>query len=109
MAALSRIVRTESRNSHADARGSDEREPTDSEAEGLALKSAINAWTSGGAWASFDEHRKGMLKPGMLADMVVLSRDVFKANREQLESTEVVATIFDGRIVYRRDVRPGTN
>jgi predicted amidohydrolase YtcJ len=50
-----------------------------------------------------------MLKPGMLADMVVLSRDVFKANREQLESTEVVATIFDGRIVYRRDVRPGTN
>jgi predicted amidohydrolase YtcJ len=109
MAALSRIVRTESRNSHADARGSDEREPTDSEAEGLALKSAINAWTSGGAWASFDEHRKGMLKPGMLADMVVLSRDVFKANREQLEATEVVATIFDGRVVYRRDLRPGTN
>lgn len=106
VAALSRVVRVERRPAEPDA---DESNSVNGEAEKLVVKSAINAWTSGAAWASFDEHRKGMLKPGMLADMVVLSRDVFKASGEQLASTEVVATIFDGRVVYRRDLRPGTN
>jgi predicted amidohydrolase YtcJ len=69
--------------------------------EQLTLKSAINAWTSGAAWASFDEHRKGTLKPGMLADLVILSTDIFK-NRAQLTAAEVVITVFDGKVVYRR-------
>lgn len=106
VASLSRVVRVERRKAETDA---DETDPVNRDAEKLALKSAINAWTSGAAWASFDEHRKGMLKPGMLADMVVLSRDVFKASGDQLASTEVVATIFDGRVVYRRDAPAGTN
>lgn len=70
-------------------------------AEGLALKSAINGWTSGAAWASFDEHRKGTLKAGMLADVVILSTDIF-ASRAKLDAADVVMTIFDGKIVYRR-------
>lgn len=69
--------------------------------EQLTLKSAINAWTSGAAWASFDEHRKGTLKPGMLADLVILSTDIF-AGPAQLTAAEVVLTVFDGKIVYRR-------
>ncbi len=69
--------------------------------ERLTLKSAINAWTSGAAWASFDEHRKGMLKADRLADLVVLSTDIF-ASRAKLEAAEVVMTIFDGKIVYRK-------
>jgi predicted amidohydrolase YtcJ len=69
--------------------------------EQLTLKSAINGWTSGAAWASFDEHRKGTIKSDMLADLVILSTDVF-AGRAQLEAAEVVMTIFDGKIVYRR-------
>jgi predicted amidohydrolase YtcJ len=69
--------------------------------EALTLKSAINAWTSGAAWASFDEHRKGMLKPGMLADLVILSTDIF-AGADQLSAAEVTMTVFDGKIVYRR-------
>ena len=71
----------------------------------LALKSAINAWTSGAAWASFDEHRKGMIKPGMLADLVVLSSDILKDAPEALATTEVDVTIFDGKIVYERNRR----
>ena len=67
----------------------------------LTLKSAINAWTSGAAWASFDDHRKGTLKPGMLADLVVLSTNIF-AGADQLSAAEVVMTVFDGRVVYRR-------
>jgi hypothetical protein len=71
--------------------------------ERLALKSAIDAYTYGGAWASFDEQRKGTLAPGMLADLVVLSEDIFAAPASRLASTRVAVTIFDGRIVYRRN------
>jgi hypothetical protein len=71
--------------------------------ERLALKAAIDAYTSGAAWASFDEQRKGSLAPGMLADLVVLSEDVFEAPASRLASTRIAVTIFDGRIVYRRN------
>ena len=69
--------------------------------EQLTLKSAINGWTSGAAWASFDEHRKGRLKAEMLADLVILSNDIFAAPAN-LATAEVTMTIFDGKIVYRR-------
>jgi hypothetical protein len=69
--------------------------------EQLTLKSAVNAWTSGSAWASFDEHRKGTIKSDMLADIVILSTDIF-GGAAKLQAAEVVMTIFDGRIVYRR-------
>jgi len=69
--------------------------------EQLTLKSAINAWTSGAAWASFDDHRKGTLKPGMLADLVILSTDIF-GGAKQLDDAEVVMTVFDGKVVYKR-------
>lgn len=69
--------------------------------EQLTLKSAINAWTSGAAWASFDDHRKGTLKPGMLADLVILSTDIF-AGPAELDAAEVVMTVFDGTVVYKR-------
>ena len=56
-------------------------------AERLTLKAAIDAYTSGAAWASFDEQRKGSLAPGMLADLVVLSEDIFEAPASRLAST----------------------
>ncbi len=71
--------------------------------EKLALKAAIDAYTSGAAWASFDEQRKGSLAAGMLADLVVLSEDIFEAPASRLASTRIAVTIFDGRIVYRRN------
>ena len=72
--------------------------------ETLALKAAINAYTSGSAWASFDEQRKGTLTPGMLADIVILSDDVFspKAKLHDLAAARTVVTIFDGKVVYSR-------
>jgi predicted amidohydrolase YtcJ len=71
--------------------------------ERIALKAAIDAYTSAAAWASFDEQRKGTLANGMLADLVVLSGDVFDAPPARLLSTRVTLTVFDGKIVYRRD------
>ena len=67
----------------------------------LTLKSAINAWTSGAAWASFDEHRKGTLEADMLADLVILSTDIFDGPAK-LAAAEVVMTIFNGKVVYKR-------
>jgi len=72
-------------------------------AERLTLKKAIDAWTSGAAYASFDEQRKGSLKAGMLADLVVLSTDIFALPASRLSATEVVLTIFDGKVVFRRN------
>jgi predicted amidohydrolase YtcJ len=68
----------------------------------LALMAAIDAYTSGAAWSSFDEQRKGTLAPGMLADVVILSADIFSAPASGLASTTVAATIFDGKVVYQR-------
>jgi hypothetical protein len=70
--------------------------------QALTLKAAINAWTSNAAWASFDEHRKGTLEPGMLADFVVLSDDIFKLPPDAIASATVDMTVIDGHIVYRR-------
>lgn len=72
-------------------------------AERITLESAIDAYTSGAAYASFDEQRKGSIKAGMLADLVVLSNDIFAAPRSRLASAQVAVTIFDGKVVYRRN------
>ena len=71
--------------------------------ERLALRQAIDAYTRDGAWASFDEQRKGLLARDMLADIVVLSDDIFAGKTANLTRTEVVVTIADGKVVYRRD------
>ncbi|MBA3298302.1 MAG: amidohydrolase family protein, partial [Acidobacteria bacterium] len=68
--------------------------------EQMPLKDAIVGYTAASAYASLDEQRKGTLKPGMLADIVVLSRNIFKMERRELPSVTVSYTIFDGRVVY---------
>ena len=70
--------------------------------ERLTLEQAINAYTRGGAWASFDEHRKGSIARDMLADIVVLTKDIFSLSPARLGETEVAVTIFDGKVVYQR-------
>jgi hypothetical protein len=73
-----------------------------------ALKDALRAYTFGGAFASFDEKRKGTLEAGMLADIAVLSANIFKMVPSQLDTVKVAYTIFDGRIVYPIDRRTTT-
>jgi predicted amidohydrolase YtcJ len=70
-----------------------------------ALETAIDAYTAGGAWASFDEQRKGAIEAGMLADLVVLSTDIFDLPAEAPGTARVEVTIFDGKVVYRRSSR----
>jgi predicted amidohydrolase YtcJ len=72
-------------------------------AERLPLRKAIDAYTRDAAWASFDELRKGQLAKDMLADIVVLTDDIFSGRASRLTATEVAVTIADGKVVYRRD------
>lgn len=66
------------------------------------VQAAVDASTSDAAYASFDEQRKGVLASGMLADIVVLSNDIFENPAERLKDAAVAVTIFDGKIVYQR-------
>jgi predicted amidohydrolase YtcJ len=75
----------------------------------LRLTQIIDAYTREAAYASFDEQRKGVLAPGMLADLVVLSQDIFAQPAGQLLEAVVDVTIFDGEIVYTRDRAAGTD
>jgi predicted amidohydrolase YtcJ len=70
--------------------------------ERLKLEAALAAYTTAGAYASFDEQRKGTISPGMLADLVVLTDDIFSAPPSRLSAAEVAVTIFDGKVVYQR-------
>lgn len=72
-------------------------------AERLPLRKAIDAYTSDAAWASFDEQRKGVLERDMLADLVVLSEDIFETPAARLTDAQVMVTIVDGKVVYRRE------
>ncbi len=66
------------------------------------LRNAIDAYTTHAAYASHDEQRKGMLARGMLADIVILSDDIFDSRPGSLRDAAVTVTIFDGKIVYQR-------
>ncbi len=73
------------------------------------LRNAIDAYTSHAAHASYDEQRKGTLARGMLADIVILSNDIFQADPDALRETFVTVTIVDGKIVYQRPAAASSN
>jgi predicted amidohydrolase YtcJ len=67
------------------------------------LAEALESYTAQGAYASFDELRKGRLAADMLADIVILSADIFSMPPDELLEVVVTTTIFDGRVVYERE------
>ncbi len=69
--------------------------------ERLSLHETMAAYTKNGAWVEFMEDRKGVLKPGYLADIVVLSADVETADFSDIAKIRPVTTICDGRITYQ--------
>jgi predicted amidohydrolase YtcJ len=66
----------------------------------LTIDQAITAYTAGSAFAEFEEKEKGTLAPGMLADIVVLDRDITGAAPEKLLGTKVLRTVVGGKTVY---------
>ena len=66
----------------------------------ISVEEAVRAYTVGSAYAEFQEPVKGTITPGKLADLVILSRDIFKIDPKDIETTKVVMTILDGRVIY---------
>jgi predicted amidohydrolase YtcJ len=62
----------------------------------------VHAYTIGSAFAEHQETVKGSIEPGKLADLVVLSDDIFTIQPEAIEKTRVDMTIFDGKVIYQR-------
>ena len=66
----------------------------------LTMDQAIAAYTTGSAYAEFEEKEKGKLVPGMLADFVVLDRDLTAASPEKVLGTKVLRTVVGGKTVF---------
>ncbi len=62
---------------------------------------ALRAYTIDAAYASYTESDLGTISAGKLADLTVLSQDVFTIDPAEIHKVEAVLTIFDGRVVYR--------
>jgi predicted amidohydrolase YtcJ len=69
----------------------------------LSLSDALQAYTSGAAFAQFAELEKGGLESGMVADMVIWDRDIFAVPVNQVKDARVRTTIYDGQVVFERN------
>ncbi len=77
--------------------------------ENLTMEQAVIAYTRTNAYAEFAEKNKGTLTKGMLADLAVLSQDIFTVPAQQLPATQSVLTMIDGKIVYQDPASLGRN
>lgn len=66
----------------------------------ITMEDAIRYYTLGSAYAQFMENRKGMIKPGYLADIVILDRDLLTIPENEIMKTKVDYTITGGKVVY---------
>jgi predicted amidohydrolase YtcJ len=71
-------------------------------AQKISVEQALRGYTYEGAYASFEEHRKGVLKPGMLADMVLIDRDLMNIPPGTIRDAKVLKTIVGGQVVFSR-------
>lgn len=66
----------------------------------VSITDALIAYTRTGAYASFEESTKGQLKPGYVADLAVLSDDLFSIDPMKITSATVEMTIIDGKVIW---------
>lgn len=70
--------------------------------ERITVEEALRCYTENNAWAMFAEHEAGRIAPGMLADVAVLSDDLFTIAPEEIEAVQVDITVFDGKVIHER-------
>lgn len=71
-------------------------------AQKITVAEAVHAYTLGSAYAEYQEKLKGSIEPGKLADLVVLTDDIFHEDPVLIEKTRVEMTIFGGKVIYDR-------
>jgi predicted amidohydrolase YtcJ len=70
--------------------------------ECISVEEAARAYTIGGAFAACEENQRGTISQHKLADMIVISKNIFEISVEQIKEVEVEITVFNGEIVYKR-------
>ncbi len=75
-------------------------------AEAISVEQAIALYTSAGAFASFDEQRKGTITPGKLADFAILGADPRTVPADEIDQIPVLGTISGGKLVYESALSP---
>jgi hypothetical protein len=76
----------------------------DNPKEAITLEEAVIAYTHGSAYAEFTEKEKGTLAVGKLADLAVLSQNIFEIPPPQLPATESILTMLDGKVVHDKKI-----
>jgi predicted amidohydrolase YtcJ len=71
--------------------------------EKISLEDALDLYTRGSAFAEFAEERKGTLRPGQLADLVVFAKDLFAVRPQEILTVPVDLTVVGGRVVFERE------
>jgi predicted amidohydrolase YtcJ len=71
----------------------------------ISVAEAVRGYTVGSAYAEFQENVKGSIAVGKLADLVLLSRDIFRIDPKEIENVKVLLTMVDGRVVYEERER----
>lgn len=66
----------------------------------ISVYDAVCAYTMGGAYASYDEGRKGSIRNGKYADFAVIDKDIFKVPEDEIKDIKVLMTVLNGREVY---------
>ena len=70
--------------------------------QAITREDALRSATVGNAWFTFEEHVKGTIEPGRLADMVVLAEDIMTVPVKRIEQMNVLMTMVGGKVVYER-------
>jgi predicted amidohydrolase YtcJ len=70
----------------------------------LSVPEAVEAYTMGSAYAEFQDQEKGSIAPGKLADMIVLSDDIFSVDPAKIRDVKVLRTIVGGKVVWEQGV-----
>lgn len=68
--------------------------------EKISAEQALLAYTKNAAFASFEEHRKGTLEPGKLADFVVINKNLLKVNPTEIKDLKILQTYLGGKKVF---------
>jgi hypothetical protein len=68
----------------------------------MSRMEALKSYTIGGAYAAFEEQKKGTITPGKYADLVVLSKDIMTVPDDQIRTAEVLYTIVGGQVKYKK-------
>jgi len=68
--------------------------------EKITLPEAVEAYTLGAAFAEFQENEKGSISPGKLADMVILTDNIFDLKPDAIRNVKVETTIVGGKVVH---------